>query len=96
VHAGDQVMAAVALRTGATFDPVAFAHWLDGLDAIGPKWRPRYVRVAKALPTTGTNKVLVRQLQHEKVRRDRIGPADELWVRERGDDVYRSFTADDE
>jgi fatty-acyl-CoA synthase len=96
VQAGDQVMAAVVLREGATFDPDAFARWLDGLESIGPKWRPRYVRVAAALPTTGTNKVLVRQLQHEKVRRDRVGSADQLWVRERGDDAYRPFTDADE
>jgi fatty-acyl-CoA synthase len=96
VHAGDQVMAAVVLRDGARFDPVGFAAHLDGLDDIGPKWRPRYVRVASVLPTTGTNKVLVRQLQHQKVRRDRVGALDGLWLRERGDAAYRELTAADE
>jgi fatty-acyl-CoA synthase len=89
-------MAAVVLREGAEFDPVGFATYLDGLADIGPKWRPRYVRVAAALPSTGTNKVLVRRLQHEKLRRDRVGAADGLWVRERGDAAYRPFTPTDE
>ena len=39
---------------------------------LGPKWRPRYVRVATALPTTGTNKVVKRTLRHQKCRRDRV------------------------
>lgn len=95
VSAGDQVMAAVVLRDGAEFDPVAFSVWLDGLQSLGPKWRPRYIRVARALPTTGTNKVLVRTLQHQKLRRDLIGD-DQLWVRDRGDAAYREFTAADE
>jgi fatty-acyl-CoA synthase len=94
-QAGDQVMAALVLRPGADFDGAAFAAWLDGLDDIGPKWRPRYLRIARSLPTTGTNKVLKRALVHEKVRRDRVGD-DPLWVRGRGEDAYRPFTAEDE
>ena len=31
-QAGDQVMAGLVLRDGATFDPVAFAAWLDAQD----------------------------------------------------------------
>jgi len=95
VDAGDQVMAAVLLHDGATFDGAAFAAWLDAQSDLGPKWRPRYVRVARQLPTTGTNKVINRTLSHEKFRRDRIGD-DAVWVRERGDASYRRFTADDE
>jgi fatty-acyl-CoA synthase len=96
VHAGDQVMAALVLRDGATFDGAGFARWLDELDDIGPKWKPRFIRVVVGeLPTTGTNKVVKRVLVHQKFRRDRIG-ADQLWVRDRGDVVYRPFTASDE
>ncbi len=95
VHAGDQVMASVVLSAGATFDGVQFAGWIDALAGIGPKWRPRYVRVAHQLPTTGTNKIVTRTLVHQKVRRDRIGD-DELWVRNRGDNAYRPFTIEDE
>ncbi len=94
-QAGDQVMAGLVMRDGATFDPVAFARWLDGQDAIGPKWRPRYVRLLRDPPTTGTNKIVKRTLVHQKFRSDRVG-GDEVYVRGRGEDVYRSFTADDE
>ncbi len=94
-QAGDQVMAGLVLRDGATFDPAAFASWLDGRDAIGPKWRPRYVRVLDDPPTTGTNKIIKRTLVHQKWRADRVG-GDAVYVRGRGEDVYRPFTTDDE
>jgi fatty-acyl-CoA synthase len=95
VHAGDQVMAAMVLRDGATFDPESFTEWVDQRSGLGPKWRPRYVRVAIVLPTTGTNKVVKRTLAHQHVRRDRVGPDDALFVRER-DRSYREFTDHDE
>lgn len=92
-QAGDQVMAALVLRDGASFDPVAFASWVDGLVDVGPKWRPRYVRVCAELPRTPTNKVLARVLVHEKFRLDRIGDGDAVWVRGRDDASYRPFDA---
>ena len=95
VHAGDQVMAAIVLRDGATFDGAAFAGWIDGLADLGPKWRPRFVRVARQLPTTGTNKVVVRTLVHQQVRRDRVG-ADAVWWRDRDAPSYVPFTPADE
>jgi fatty-acyl-CoA synthase len=94
-QAGDQVMAAVLLQGGARFDPAAFARWVDDQADVGPKWRPRYVRVATALPSTATNKVLKRTLVHEKFRADRVH-GDPVWVRDRGEDGYRPFTTDDE
>jgi fatty-acyl-CoA synthase len=94
-QAGDQVMVAVVLRPGCTFDPIGFAGFVDRQPDLGPKWRPRYVRVGRELPQTATNKVLKRTLVHQKFRRDRVDD-DELWVRERGDDAYRRFTSDDE
>lgn len=94
-QAGDQVMAALVLRGGSAFDGAAFARWLDSLDDIGPKWRPRYLRVATELPTTGTNKIVKRTLVHEKFRRDRVG-ADALFCRGRGEDSFRLFTERDE
>jgi fatty-acyl-CoA synthase len=90
-QAGDQVMAAVVLAEGSTFDPDAFMAWLDAQDAIGPKWRPRYVRVLDDPPTTGTNKIAKRTLVREKFRPDLVG-GDRLYVRERGDATYRPFT----
>ena len=94
-QAGDQAMAALVLRDDAAFDPAAFSRWLDGLDDVGPKWRPRYLRLARELPTTGTNKVVKRTLVHQKFRHDRVA-GDELWVRGRGEDEYRPFTDLDE
>jgi fatty-acyl-CoA synthase len=92
--AGDQVMATVLLHEGAEFDPAAFAGWIDGQADVGPKWRPRYVRIATALPTSPTNKVLIRTLVHQKYRPDRVG-VDALWFRGVGDTAYRPFTDDD-
>jgi fatty-acyl-CoA synthase len=94
-HAGDQVMAAIQLREGASFDPVAFAASIDALAEIGPKWRPRYVRVVREFPTTGTNKIVKRTLVRQKYRRDLCGD-DRFFVRDRGAEVYREFTHEDE
>jgi fatty-acyl-CoA synthase len=95
IDAGDQVMAALVLREGVAFDPAGLAAWLDAQADLSPKWHPRYVRVAQALPTTPTNKVLVRTLVHQKFRADRTG-GDPLFVRGRGEDVYRRFAASEE
>ncbi len=94
-QAGDQVMAALVWRADASFDPEAFAAWLDQLTDVGPKWRPRYVRLAAELPTTGTNKIVKRTLVHQKFRRDRIGD-DRVFVRDRGADAYAEFGPTDE
>jgi fatty-acyl-CoA synthase len=95
VDAGDQVMAALVLNDDAVFDPSGFATWLDAQADLSPKWRPRYVRVATALPSTPTNKVLTRTLVHQKFRADRTG-GDPLYSRGRGEDGYRPFVATDE
>ncbi|MEY2566822.1 MAG: steroid-22-oyl-CoA synthetase [Actinomycetota bacterium] len=94
-QAGDQAMACVVLRDGASFDGAAFAAWLDAQDDLGPKWRPRYVRVTKEMPTTGTNKIVKRQLALEKFRTDLVD-GDAVYVRDRGEAAYRAFTASDE
>jgi fatty-acyl-CoA synthase len=94
-QAGDQVMVGLVLRDGAPFDPVAFAEWVDRLDDVGPKWRPRYVRVLRDPPTTGTNKIIKRTLVHQKWRSDRVG-GDPVFVRLRGEPAYRELGADEE
>ncbi|MBM3674734.1 MAG: AMP-binding protein [Actinobacteria bacterium] len=94
-QAGDQVMAGLVLRDGASFDPAGFAAWVDGLPDVGPKWRPRYVRLLGDPPTTGTNKIVKRTLVHQKWRRDRVG-GDPVFVRLRGETAYRPFAPDDE
>ncbi len=95
LSAGDQVMATVVVRDGATLDPVELGAWIDAQRDLGPKWRPRYVRVAADIPTTGTNKILKRDLAVQKFRADRVGD-DPVWHRERGEVAYRPFTAEDE
>jgi fatty-acyl-CoA synthase len=66
--AGDQVMVAIETAPGATFDPVAFATWLEDQPDLGPKWIPRYVRVSDSLPQTATGKVT------------KVGLRQEAWV----------------
>lgn len=55
--AGDQVMAALALREGVAFDPEAFAAFLRDQPDLGTKMAPRFVRVVRSMPVTATNKV---------------------------------------
>ena len=92
---GDQVMVALVPRSGVEFDTASFAGWLDGQADMSPKWRPRFVRVSEALPTTPTNKILARTLALEKFRSDLVH-GDPVYVRERESDAYRLFTTDDE
>jgi fatty-acyl-CoA synthase len=94
-QAGDAVMAGLVLAEGATFDGAGFAAWLDAQADLGPKWRPRFVRILTEVPTTGTFKVVKRTLVHEKWRRDRCR-GDAVWVRDRGAGAFRPFTEADE
>lgn len=55
--AGDQVMAALALRDGVSFDPEAFGAFLRDQPDLGTKMAPRFVRVVRSMPVTATNKV---------------------------------------
>ena len=58
---GDQVMAAVQLRPGATRStPTGFAAFLAAQADLGTKWAPRFVRMSATLPLTATNKVMKR------------------------------------
>ena len=94
-QAGDQAMAGLVVADEATFDVDDFARWLDRQESIGPKWRPRYLRVLRDPPTTGTNKIVKRTLVHQKFRHDRTG-GDPCFVRTRGEERFRPFTEADE
>jgi fatty-acyl-CoA synthase len=59
---GDQVMAALVLAPGASFDADTFRAFLAAQTDLGPKQWPAYVRVSASLPKTATFKVLKRQL----------------------------------
>lgn len=60
---GDQVMAALELRPGRTFDPGAFAAFLSAQRDLGTKWAPRFVREVAHMPLTATGKVDKRPLR---------------------------------
>lgn len=64
---GDQVMAALVLARGVSFDADDFRAFLTEQPDLGPKQWPSYVRVAAELPRTETFKVLKRVLTAEGV-----------------------------
>jgi fatty-acyl-CoA synthase len=63
--AGDQVMAVIELRPGRTFDPDAFAAFLDAQSDLGTKWVPRFVRITDVLPVVGNGKVDKKPLRRQ-------------------------------
>ena len=64
-RSGDQVMAALELLPGATFDPGAFGAFLADQGDLGTKWVPAFLRVTTALPQTANGKVTKTSLRHE-------------------------------
>jgi fatty-acyl-CoA synthase len=85
---GDQIMVALQLDDGATFDPDAFATFLADQPDLGTVWTPRYVRVSEQLPATETNKVLKRVMSREAWM-----TSDPVWLRD--GDRYRSLLPSD-
>lgn len=81
---GDQVMSALVLRQGAVLTPEDFGEFLHAQPDLSPKAWPRYVRIAEALPSTATNKVLKRELRVEGVATE-----DPVWARGERDRTYR-------
>ena len=63
--AGDQIMACIVLRGGATLAPAELGIFLAAQTDLGPKQHPRFVRVATELPRTPTFKALTRVLAAE-------------------------------
>ncbi|GAB7069042.1 AMP-binding protein [Mycobacterium hodleri] len=78
-YVGDQVMAALVLRDGATLTLEEFEAFLSAQRDMSPKAWPRYVWIADDLPTTATNKILKRELVARGV--DPAGRV--LWRRDR-------------
>jgi fatty-acyl-CoA synthase len=64
-RSGDQVMAALELLAGRTFDPEEFARFLIAQDDLGTKWVPAFVRVTYELPQTASGKVTKRPLRRD-------------------------------
>jgi fatty-acyl-CoA synthase len=90
-HAGDRVMAAIILRDGAEFDGAEFGVFLAQQPDLSPKWWPSYIRLCRAWPETGTNKVLKRELARQKFRPDLC--SDPLSWRPAGEKAFRPFGA---
>jgi fatty-acyl-CoA synthase len=91
VEVGDQVMAALELHPGRSFEPAGFASFLADEPDLGTKWTPRYIRVCQALPVTQTNKILKRQLSRERWECD-----DAVWRRDADGRYLRMTPADKE
>jgi fatty-acyl-CoA synthase len=89
---GDQVMAALELRPGATFDPADFDAFLGEQPDLGTKWSPRYVRVMDAIPVTETQKPMKRKLRRERWD----APTDVYWRPAKGDALRPLSDADRE
>ncbi|KQX52783.1 MULTISPECIES: AMP-binding protein [unclassified Streptomyces] len=85
--AGDQVMAALALREGEAFDPPAFAAFLAAQADLGTKMPPRFVRVMRELPLTATNKI-----HRVALRRAAFLCEDPVWWRPEPDAPYEPLT----
>lgn len=93
--AGDQVMATLALRDGAAFDPDGFAAFLAAQPDLGTKMAPRFVRTVAALPVTATNKV-----HRVALRRAGFRCPEPVWWSPMGaagpaGSAYRPFTDED-
>lgn len=85
---GDQVMATLAPREGAGFDPLAFGEFLLGQGDLGTKMAPRFLRVVDRMPVTATNKV-----RRGELRREGFWSGGDLWWRPGPEPTYRPLTA---
>ncbi|MGW8765038.1 long-chain-fatty-acid--CoA ligase [Streptomyces sp. NPDC055815] len=85
--AGDQVMAALALREGEVFEPSAFAAFLSAQPDLGTKMPPRFVRVMRELPLTATNKI-----HRVALRREAFDCGDPVWWRAGAGRGYEPLT----
>lgn len=90
-RSGDQVMAAIEVADPSGFDAAAFVAYLAEQDDLGSKGIPRFLRVSKNLPVTGSNKVLKRELQQERWHTDEVVYR---WVG-RGAPAYEAMGDDD-
>jgi fatty-acyl-CoA synthase len=85
---GDQVMAVVELRPGATFDGAEFDTFVRAQADLGTKWMPRFVRVIDALPVTGADKI-----DKKPLRRTAWNTDDAVWWQPDRTSLYAPFDA---
>jgi fatty-acyl-CoA synthase len=89
-NVGDQVMAAIVLQDGAALRPAELSEFLAGQADLPTKGWPRYVRIAPALPSTATNKVLKREL----IAQGATAGDGVLWVRDERGTAYAVVAGD--
>lgn len=89
-NADDQVMAALELDDGVDFDPTRFEAFLGDQADLGTKWTPRYIRVVRALPVTGTDKI-----DKKPLRADAWQTSDPVWWRPDRGGPYRRLGPQD-
>jgi fatty-acyl-CoA synthase len=87
---GDQVMAAIEMRSGVSFDALAFGAFLAEQHDLGTKWAPRLIRVTPEMPLTANNKVDKQPLRAAAWTTD-----DLVWWRPGRGEPYRRFTTED-
>ncbi|MGV0734909.1 AMP-binding protein [Mycobacterium syngnathidarum] len=90
-RSGDQVMAAIEVADPDGFDAADFVAYLAAQEDLGTKGIPRFLRVSKNMPVTGSNKVLKRELQTQRWHTDEVVYR---WAG-RGTPVYRAMGDDD-
>lgn len=64
-RSGDQVMAAIETRRSVRWNDLGFAEFLATSEDLGTKGAPRFVRVCRELPATGSGKIRKKELQME-------------------------------
>lgn len=85
---GDQVMAAIELSPGTSFDPIAFGDFLNRQPDLGIKWMPRFVRIVSEMPLTASNKV-----QKQVLRKEQWSTMDPVYWRPAHGAPYEVLTA---
>jgi fatty-acyl-CoA synthase len=83
-NVGDQVMAAIVLHDDAVLSPDELTAFLADQADLPTKGWPRYVRIAPALPSTATNKVVKREL----IKQGATAGDGVLWVRDERGTAY--------
>ena len=90
----ENVMVAIKLYPGISFDPRAAFDWFTDQEKQGgmdPKWMPDYIRIVEEFPVTRTHKLLIRPLKRDHFNL-KNHPEMTIYFRRRGDTTYHPFT----
>jgi fatty-acyl-CoA synthase len=87
---GDQVMAAIEMAEGVTFDPDEMSSFLGAQRDLGTKWAPRFIRIITDMPLTANNKV-----NKQPLRVAAWATADDVWWQPRRGGPYQRFDSPD-